>query len=61
MVFVEPVEISSACRFQLSRSAVWSIFHDRIPISYPMSTSVLLPSHPLFPAAESIYLQVGSM
>jgi hypothetical protein len=30
------------------------------PISYPISTSVVLPSHPRFPAADNIYLQVGS-
>ena len=30
------------------------------PISYPNSTSVVLPSHPLFPAAEIKYLHVGS-
>lgn len=30
------------------------------PISYPISTSVVLPSHPRLPAADNIYLQVGS-
>jgi len=32
-----------------------------VPISYPIRTSVLLPSHPRVPAAESMYLQVGSI
>lgn len=34
---------------------------DPIPISYPIRTSVVLPSQPRLPAAESMYLQVGSM
>jgi hypothetical protein len=39
----------------------WSVIQDGIPISYPIRTSVVLPSHPRFPAAESMYLQVGSI
>ena len=42
-------------------SATAIIFLHWTPISYPIKTSVLVPSHPLLPAMEIIYLQVGSM
>lgn len=46
-----------AIRTEALNSRTQSFTH---PISYPINTSVLLPSHPLVPAAVTMNLEVGS-
>jgi hypothetical protein len=45
---------------RVHQCSFYKLHEGGIVISYPIRTSVLLPSHPLFPAADNIYVHVGS-